>query len=140
MKKPFLYQFLPAFVIFATTMGIFWPVLQSEFLTWDDNIYIAEPRLQGISPSHIAAMFRLYILSHYTPITWMTYGLDYVLWGPGPWGYHFTNLLTHGLMTGALYILALELLCLAQRKKPIEANLSLCLGAAFAALILAFSK
>jgi hypothetical protein len=29
------------------------------------------------------------------PLTWLTFGIDYVLWGMNPTGYHLTNLLLH---------------------------------------------
>ena len=32
---------------------------------------------------------------HYIPLSWMTLGLDYKLWGMNPFGYHLTNVLIH---------------------------------------------
>jgi hypothetical protein len=43
------------------------------------------------------------------PVTWMTYGLDYVLWGLDPFGYHLTNLALHAANTTLVYVVALRL-------------------------------
>jgi len=36
--------------------------------------------------------FTTTLMGHYIPRTWLSFGLDYVLWGMQPAGYHFTNL------------------------------------------------
>ena len=40
-------------------------------------------------------MFTAFHLGHYIPLTWLTFGLDYVLWGMNLVGYHLTNLVLH---------------------------------------------
>src|SRR5205085_8246523 len=45
----------------------------------------------------------------YQPLSWVTLGLDYLLWGMNPAGYHFTNILLHGLAAGLLASVAAEL-------------------------------
>jgi tetratricopeptide (TPR) repeat protein len=47
---------------------------------------------------------------HYMPLTWMTLGLDYVLWGMRPGGYHLTNLVLHALAAAAAYFVTLRVL------------------------------
>ena len=37
---------------------------------------------------------------HYQPLSWVTLGLDYVLWGMDPFGYHLTNLLIRAADAG----------------------------------------
>jgi len=40
-------------------------------------------------------MFTSTLMGHYIPLTWMSFGLNYVLGGMKPWGYHLVNLLLH---------------------------------------------
>src|SRR5260221_247294 len=59
-------------------------------------------------------MWSTFHLGHYTPLTWMTLGLDFKLWGMQPGGYHLTSLLLHGVNAVLWYHLALRLLVLAR--------------------------
>jgi hypothetical protein len=36
-------------------------------------------------------MFTDLSMGHYQPISWLTLGLDYALWGINPFGYHLTS-------------------------------------------------
>src|ERR1041384_7292927 len=54
-------------------------------------------------------MFTTFLMGHYQPLTWVTLGLDYVIWGMNPFGYHLTNLVLHAANTVLFYFLALRL-------------------------------
>jgi hypothetical protein len=74
-------------------------------------------------------------MGHWIPVTWLTLGLDYVLWGMDPRGYHLTSLLFHTATAVAFYALACRLLELAlPRGTP---SLDVTLGAAASALLFA---
>lgn len=128
-------RMFPGAVIFAATMAAFWPVLDANFVNWDDNYYIGEYAFRGLGPANITAIFTGFVAGHYTPIAWLTYSLDYILGGLDPRGYHFTNLLAHSLMAGAFFFLAADLLQLAAKRKDSGKGPSLLLGASFAALV-----
>ncbi len=49
-------------------------------------------------------------MGHYIPVTWLSFGLDYTLWGMNPFGYHLTNNLIHAANTALFYLIALRLL------------------------------
>jgi tetratricopeptide (TPR) repeat protein len=66
------------------------------------------------------------------PLNWVTYGLDYVLWGMNPRGYHFTSLLVHVANGVLFYFLSLRLLRLGFG--TILSNLPIRLAAGFSAL------
>jgi len=72
---------------------------------------------------------------HYTPLTWMTLGLDYLLWGMDPAGYHLTNLLIHMATAVAFYFLTIQLFRLATGS--VGEDKAVWVGAAFAALLFA---
>ena len=49
-------------------------------------------------------------MGHYIPLTWLTLGLDYLVWGMDPRGYHLTSLLFHAATALAFYAVARRLL------------------------------
>jgi hypothetical protein len=66
----------------------------------------------------------------------MTLGLDYLLWGMNPFGYHLTNLLLHAANAAVFYFVALWILTLAL-PSPSERGHALAGSASFAALLFA---
>lgn len=58
-------------------------------------------------------MFNTFYMGHYQPLTWISLGLDYLLWGMNPLGYHLTSLLFHAVDALLFYFVMLRLLSLA---------------------------
>ena len=78
------------------TLLVFSPGLRNGFVHWDDYVnLIGNPHYRGLGWSQIRWMFSSTLMGHYIPITWLTFGLDYTLWGMNPFGYHLTNTLIH---------------------------------------------
>ena len=72
------------------------PALGSQFVLWDDDMNFTDnPSYRGLSASHLRWMFTTLYGGHYQPLSWLTLGLDYTIWGMNPTGYHLTNLLLH---------------------------------------------
>ena len=45
-------------MILATTLVCYWPAIHSEFVNWDDHLYvISNPYVTTLSASNLAAMF-----------------------------------------------------------------------------------
>jgi MFS family permease len=44
------------------------------------------------------------------PLAWLTFGLNYVLGGMDPWGYHAVNLVLHGASTALFFLVAVHVL------------------------------
>jgi hypothetical protein len=79
------------------------PVLGGEFV-WDDRIIlIGNSNYRGLGWPHIEWMFTTYLDGNYHPLSWLTFGVDYVLWGMNPAGYHATSLLLHICNTLLVY-------------------------------------
>ena len=55
-------------------------------------------------------MFSNVTMGHWIPLTWLTFGLDYVLWEMKPFGYHLTSLVIFAANAPAFYLVALRLL------------------------------
>jgi hypothetical protein len=115
------------------TLAAFLGVLQSGFVNWDDPAnFLDNPRYRGLGPAQLAWMFTTFHMGHYIPLTWLTLGADYLLWGMNPRGYHLTSLLFHAATALGFYLVAYRLLA---RILPARATTAqLILGALAAAL------
>jgi tetratricopeptide (TPR) repeat protein len=76
---------------------VFHPILDHAWLNYDDDIYItANPELtQGLGPAGIAWAFTTFHGANWFPVTWLSWMLDYELFGLDPAGFHATNLVLH---------------------------------------------
>ena len=108
---------------------VFLPCVAFPFLNWDDVVNVAaNPRL-SFSAAGLRWMALGSSLGHWHPLTWLTLALDRAVWGPGPFGYHLTNVLLHAASAALLFLLARRLL------RPAAASEAAADGAAaFAAL------
>lgn len=121
-----------AMVIAALTLAVFFPALYHGFVDWDDiENFVANPHYRGLGWEQLRWMWTSALTGHWIPVTWMTLGLDYVLWGMNPFGYHLTNLLLHALGASLFYVVALRIL---ECSSTHLSRRALRTGAAFAAL------
>jgi tetratricopeptide (TPR) repeat protein len=128
---------LAASVVVVATCVAFLPALQNEFVWDDDEMFLANRAYRGLGWTEVKWMFTTAHMAHYTPLTWLTLGLDYLLSGMNPVGYHATNLLLHAANAVAMYALTIRLLRRAAPAATPAAASRLVLGAAFAALVFA---
>ncbi len=102
--------------IALVTLIVFSPALWNGFVEWDDPVNLLNnPDYRGLGWPQLRWMFTSVLMGHWIPLTWMTFGVDYLLWGMNPVGYHLTNLLLHTANAGVFYLLALRLLGLATK-------------------------
>ena len=100
------------------TIVCFLPALGNSFVAWDDDTnFLDNPHYRGLGPTQLAWMFTD-LHAHYTPLTWLTLGLDYVLWGMNPAGYHLTSVLLHAVNAALVFRVALRLLGAALPNAP----------------------
>src|SRR5678816_3886687 len=98
-------------LVAVATFATFIPALQSDFVTWDDDRnFTANVHYRGLGLSQLAWMWTTFHMGHYVPLSWMTLGLDYSVWGMNPAGYHLTNLLLHAANAVLVYLLVRVLL------------------------------
>ncbi len=125
---------LPA-AVFVISFAAFLPALKGQFVNWDDDIlFVNNQAYRGLGIAQIEWMFSYSVLGHYQPITWLTHGADYCLWGMNPFGYHLTNLLFHAACAVFVYLLAVRIL---RCSTVADDESTLRLAAAFAALLFA---
>lgn len=88
----------------------FIPALSADFVNWDDDWnFVQNPDYRGLGPAQLKWMFTD-TYGHYMPVTWLTLGLDYVLYGMNPAGYHFTSVLLHAANALVFFFVVLRLL------------------------------
>lgn len=128
---------IPGLVALATFLA-FLPVLHNGFVAWDDDKnFLANPSYRGLGPDQLRWMWTTFHLGHYVPLSWMTLGLDYVLWGMNPFGYHLTNLLLHVVNAVLVYVLARHLLRGVTPPEQRSDTIDVAASAAIAALLFA---
>ena len=98
-------------LVAALTLAAFLPVLHNGFVNWDDPVnFLNNPNYRGLGLDQLRWMATTVHMGHWIPVTWLTLGLDYVLWGMDPRGYHLTSLLFHTATAVAFFALAWRLL------------------------------
>jgi len=103
-------RWLVPVLIALVTFAAFLPTLQNQFVNWDDaDNFLGNPHYRGLTWTHLRWMWTTH-MGHYIPLTWMTFGLDYLLWGMNPRGYHVTNLLLHAVNAVVFFFITRRLL------------------------------
>jgi Flp pilus assembly protein TadD len=114
-----------------STLGVFSGAIDNAFVDWDDTVlFTGNNDYRGLGWPQLRWMFTTVLMGHYIPVTWLTHGLDFVLWGMDPAGYHFTSIVLHAANTALFFFIALRLLGAASSTRGTGALL----GAAAAAI------
>ncbi|HEY5490017.1 MAG TPA: tetratricopeptide repeat protein [Gemmatimonadaceae bacterium] len=109
-----LVPFAPLSVALLTALA-FLPTLRNGWVTWDDDKnFLENPSFRGLGADQLAWMWGTFHLGHYVPLSWMSLGLDYTLWGMEPAGYHATSLALHVLNGVLLFFIARRLIAAAR--------------------------
>src|SRR5438046_462990 len=124
-------------LVFAfSTFAAFLPTRHKRFVSRDDDKNFHEnPHYRELGLTQLRWMWTTH-LAHYIPLTWMTLGLDYLLWGMNPLGYHLTNLLLHAANAVVFFFVVRRILTLAL-PSPSARGPALAMSAGFAALVFA---
>jgi Tfp pilus assembly protein PilF len=100
--------------IFLGTLLAFVPALDGQFVNWDDDRnFVDNPAFRGLGWTQLKWMWTTTLMGHYIPLTWMSLGLNYVLGGMNPWGYHLGSMLIHSANAVLFYFVSRRLLAAA---------------------------
>jgi len=90
-------QLLSVLFLIVTTLLIFWPLGNHEFINLDDNIYVYDnPQVKaGLTLKGVIWAFTSLKASNWHPLTWLSHMLDCELYGLNPGAHHVTSLLFH---------------------------------------------
>lgn len=96
---------VPGLLVVAVALA-FSPAFGAEFVNWDDDAVLYEnPHVHGLSAENLAWAWTFHI-GHWHPLTWMSYMVEYELFGLEPGPYHVTNVALHALGAVLVWILA----------------------------------
>src|SRR6185369_1839200 len=130
-------RWVPIAIVAAATLVTYVPMLTNGFVDFDDQTNLTDnPFYRGLGPDALRWMFTN-LEGHYLPLTWLSFAVDYELWGMNPVGYHLTNLLLHVGTAIAFYVLAVRLLRLVFALPARSQPPSLFVAAAVAAALFA---
>ncbi len=89
-----------------TTIAVYWPARQFQFVNYDDDDYVYQNRQvqRGLTLPGIVWAFTTRHASNWHPLTWLSHMLDWQLWDGNAGAHHLVNLLCHG--ANALLLLA----------------------------------
>jgi Flp pilus assembly protein TadD len=120
--------------VFALTFVGFLGSLRGGFV-WDDWALVAGTQgFRGFDARHLLWMFTTRHMGNFCPLAWLSYAVDYAVWGLNPLGYHLTNVVLHSANAALFFLLAARLL---KAAFPERARSELALGACAAALAFA---
>ena len=106
-------RYLAALILFIFSFLIYLPSLQHNFV-WDDVIEIKKNYFKFEKTSLVKSIFPEKSAKkkkgYFRPITYLTLGYDYKIWGDNPFGFHLTNVLLNSLSTILLFFLFLLIL------------------------------
>ncbi len=97
----------------------FLPTLGAAFVNWDDEItFLGNHHYRGLGPAQLRFDLTTTLLGHWSPLTWVTWSVNYALGGLDPWGYHLGNLLLHCAAVAVFCLVARRLLAAGFGESP----------------------
>ena len=80
---------------------VFLRAVSGDFVNHDDNRFVLDnPGIRHLDASMIfSALTEQFSDDYWTPLTWISFAIDYHFWGLNPVGYHLVNILLHAVNT-----------------------------------------
>jgi tetratricopeptide (TPR) repeat protein len=96
---------LISLILFAATLLLYLPALNSAFVNYDDPAYVTSNSrvLKGLTWSNIAWAFTATTEANWHPLTWISHMGDVRLFGVNPRGHHLTSALLHAVNVVLLF-------------------------------------
>jgi tetratricopeptide (TPR) repeat protein len=128
-----------ALIVFASAFTVYMPALSGEFLAWDDVALIVENNdlRQGLGLELFKWAYTTAFLKVWTPLTLVSFAVDYRLWGLNPWGFHLTNNVLHALNSLLVFAVSRRLVMLGYGRDDAPARARALVTAFVAGLIFA---
>ncbi len=100
-----------AAVLSVITLAAFWPVLHSDFISFDDGLYVTQnPHvLSGLTWSSVRWAFTTGFFGNWHPLTWLSHMFDVQCFGLNASAHHLMNLLWHLANVLLLFLLLQKL-------------------------------
>lgn len=103
--------YIAASVAALLTALLFSRALFCGFVNLDDPIFILNnPFIRSFDNHLLSFAFSSSTLDLWMPLTWLSFALDYRLWGLNPFGYHLTNIFLHSANSALVALIAVRLI------------------------------
>ena len=91
-------------VLMAGALAIYFPVVGFGIVNYDDDVYLAAPRLvEGLSAGSVAWAFTTFYHSNWHPLTWLSWLTEIQMFGGRAAIFHLGNVLLHAANAALLY-------------------------------------
>jgi tetratricopeptide (TPR) repeat protein len=106
LKNNTITLFILCLLLTVWTVVIYWQVLSFDFIEYDDAKYVTNNyHIQtGFTPSAIRWAFTTLHAGFWQPLVWLSFMLDFQLYGLNPAVFHATNLAFHVFNTALLFL------------------------------------
>lgn len=118
-----LRSFLAGSIVFVATAVAHWPARDGTILNIDDRRAFFGDAWRGLAWANVRYAFGTLDMGMYRPLTWLSYGADYALFGFDPSAMHRTSLLLHVLVAVLLFVFLLRYLRANGRESLVAATL-----------------
>ncbi len=116
-------------LVAGVTCLVFVGTLWNGFVNWDDQATLVKnSHYRDFSSENLWWMLTSFHVGHWRPVTWLSFALDYQLWGMNPAGYHLTNVLLHSFGAGVFCLVIHRLLRLGGVGAVSRSRLGLAVG------------
>jgi tetratricopeptide (TPR) repeat protein len=99
LLNPFRLEFLGSVLLVAAIWIVYFPVLQFDFVNFDDDEYVVYNTHvhDGLTLDSVEWAFTTLYCGYWQPLTWLSFMIDHAIFGLNPHGFHFTNVLLHSV-------------------------------------------
>src|SRR5579864_7915276 len=96
-----------ALLLFVATLALYYPALQSGFVSYDDSDYVTAnfQVRQGLNQHSVAWAFHSTAEANWHPLTWLSHMVDVQLFGLRPAGHHAQSIVWHAFNVVVLFLL-----------------------------------
>lgn len=92
---------MSALAVGALTLLVFLLAPSGPFLSWDDGAFLlSHDAWRGFSPAHLKWMLTTHHHGPWMPLSWLSWALDWGLWGLDSHAFRRTNILLHAVAAG----------------------------------------
>lgn len=107
-------------VIMLITGMVYSGSLSAEFINYDDKLYLFEnPVIRQLDLKSLFAMFTSAPAGWWMPLTWLSFAIDYQIWGLNPFGFHLINTIIHSINAGIVVSIAAKVI---QTQEDVESD------------------
>ena len=117
---PAMWRYMGISVVLILTATVYWPILQSEYVAYDDELLIVDNvKARGVTFTNVKEAFRTFDPELYIPLTLLSYQLEYSMVGDwDPAVSHGMNLAIHLANTFLVFVLMSIVLRRFHQKNP----------------------